>query len=109
MYLMYLPNEPLTHGQAIPPALKQVNDLLNPLVNSCPSMKEPLYLMSIVKYLSNDNSAAISLMNKCLEGNQSFSDGHLLMARIYESQKKYQTANKSLEIALSHNFQVRTN
>jgi tetratricopeptide repeat protein 21B len=93
----------------LPTPLKQAKDILQPLVNACPSQKESLYLMSRVKYLSGDIQAAISLLQKCLDQNQSFSDGHLLMAKILLYHGNYQTASKSLEVALSHNFQVSFN
>lgn len=107
MYLQFSPNEPLTLGQPLPTVLKQAKDALQPLVNSCPAHKEPLYLMAYVKYLSGDGTSAIRLLQKCLEHNHSFSDGHLLMAKILLFQGNFQTASQSLEIALSHNFQVQ--
>ncbi|CAG2120929.1 unnamed protein product, partial [Medioppia subpectinata] len=107
LYLQYSPNEPLNLGQPLPLPLKQAKDILQPLVNACPVQKEPLYLMAKVKYLSGDIQAAISLLQKCLDINPSFSDGHLLMAQISIHYGNYQTASKSLEVALSHDFQIR--
>lgn len=106
LYLKFSPNEPINFGQPLPTSLKQAKDILQPLVNACPTQKEPLYLMAKIKYLSGDSQAAISLLQKCLDQNQSFSDGHLLMSKILLCQGNFQTASKSLEVALSHNFQV---
>ena len=101
------PNEPLILGQPLPATLKQSMDILQPLVNACPTQKDPLYLMANIKYLSGDIQAAISLLQKCLDQNPSFSEGHLLMAKILLHFGNNQTASKSLEVALSHNFQIR--
>ncbi|XP_054157238.1 tetratricopeptide repeat protein 21B-like [Oppia nitens] len=107
LYLLFSPNEPIIAGQPLPSALKQAKNILQPLVNACPIQKEPLYLMAKVNYLSGDTQAAISLLQKCLDQNTAFSDGHLLMAQILLHLGNIQTSSKSLEMALSHNFQIR--
>ena len=107
LYLESGPAEPLAAGQPLPPVLKYARDILQPIVNSCPSLKEPLYLMSCIKYMSGDSSGSLSLLEKCLEANQSFSHGHMLKAKLLASQGHLQTATQCLEMALSHNFQVK--
>ena len=106
LLLKLSPNEPLILGQPLPANLKQIMDILQPLINACPTQREPLFLMSKVKYLSGDIQAAISLLQKCLDQNPSFSEGHLLMAKLLLRFGNNQTASKSLEVALSHDFQV---
>ncbi|RWS02515.1 tetratricopeptide repeat protein 21B-like protein [Dinothrombium tinctorium] len=109
LYLKYGPIEPLKQGQPLPNSIIQAKEILQPIVTACPNLKEPLYLMAKLNYLSGDSNAALCLLQKCLDHNASFSDGYLLKAKILITQKNYRTAAQALENALSYNFQVREN
>lgn len=62
--------------------------------------------MAKVKFLSGDNEAAASTLQRCLEQNKAFTDAHMLMAEIHLLQENYQQASQSLEVGLSYNFSV---
>ncbi|KAI1290320.1 Tetratricopeptide repeat protein 21B [Halotydeus destructor] len=46
LYLEHAPADPISHGQPLPHVLKMSNELLSPVINSCPSLKQPLFLMA---------------------------------------------------------------
>uniref|UniRef100_S4RS46 Tetratricopeptide repeat domain 21B n=1 Tax=Petromyzon marinus TaxID=7757 RepID=S4RS46_PETMA len=106
-YLTFCPTQPGAPGQALPPVLKQCVTLLETIVKVAPGVMEGLYLMARTKYISGDIDAAQGSLQHCLEKSPSYSDAHLLMAQIYLSQKNYKQCSQSLELALSHSFEIR--
>ncbi|XP_068940430.1 tetratricopeptide repeat protein 21A isoform X2 [Petaurus breviceps papuanus] len=105
-YLFFCPKQPRSPGQIISPLLKQAAVILNPVVKVAPALIDPLYLMAQVKYLSELENAQ-STLQRCLELDPTSADVHLLMAQIYLSQGNFTMCSHSLELGVSHNFQVR--
>lgn len=53
-----------------------------------------------------DVDAAQSTLQHCIDVEPTYSDGHILMAQIHLHQNNFKLANQSLEVGLSHNFEV---
>ncbi|XP_019385707.1 PREDICTED: tetratricopeptide repeat protein 21A isoform X3 [Crocodylus porosus] len=106
-YLVFCPKQPRSPGQIISPILKQASIILNSVVKAVPGMMEPLYLMAQVKYLSGELENAQGTLQRCLDLDPTSADVHLLMAQIYLSHGNFKECSYSLEVGVSHNFQVR--
>ncbi|XP_043741516.1 tetratricopeptide repeat protein 21A isoform X3 [Cervus elaphus] len=106
-YLVFCPKQPRPPGQLVSPLLKQVAAILNPVVKVAPALIEPLYVMAQVKYLSGELEHAQSTLQRCLELDPTSVDAHLLMSQIYLAQGNFAMCSHSLELGVSHNFQVR--
>ncbi|KAI4553985.1 hypothetical protein MJT46_016165 [Ovis ammon polii x Ovis aries] len=106
-YLVFCPKQPRSPGQIVSPLLKQVAAILNPVVKVAPALTEPLYVMAQVKYLSGELEHAQSTLQRCLELDPTSVDAYLLMAQIYLAQGNFAMCSHSLELGVSHNFQVR--
>uniref|UniRef100_A0A452F395 Tetratricopeptide repeat domain 21A n=1 Tax=Capra hircus TaxID=9925 RepID=A0A452F395_CAPHI len=105
-YLVFCPKQPRSPGQIVSPLLKQVAAILNPVVKVAPALTEPLYVMAQVKYLSGELEHAQSTLQRCLELDPTSVDAYLLMAQIYLAQGNFAMCSHSLELGVSHNFQV---
>ncbi|XP_047386282.1 tetratricopeptide repeat protein 21A isoform X1 [Sciurus carolinensis] len=106
-YLHFCPKQPRAPGQILSPLLKQVTVILSPVVKAVPAMLEPLFVMAQVKYLSGELENALSVLQRCLELDPTSADAHLLMSQIYLAQGNFAMCSHSLELGVSHNFQVR--
>ncbi|XP_039093106.1 tetratricopeptide repeat protein 21A isoform X1 [Hyaena hyaena] len=106
-YLFFCPKQPRSPGQIVSPLLKQVAMILNPVVKVAPALIEPLYVMAQVKYLSGELEGAQSTLQRCLELDPTSVDAHLLMSHVYLAQGNFAMCTHSLELGVSHNFQVR--
>ncbi|KAM9601421.1 tetratricopeptide repeat protein 21A isoform 2-T2 [Trichechus inunguis] len=106
-YLFFCPKQPRSPGQIVSPLLKQAAVILNPVVRAAPALMEPLYLSAQVKHLSGELENAQSTLQRCLELDPTWADAHLLMAQIYLAQGNFAMSSHCLELAVSHNFQVR--
>ncbi|XP_077894231.1 tetratricopeptide repeat protein 21A isoform X3 [Ictidomys tridecemlineatus] len=100
-------SEPRAPGQILSPLLKQVTVILSPVVKAVPAMMEPLFVMAQVKYLSGELENAQSVLQRCLELDPTSADTHLLMSQIHLAQGNFAMCSHSLELGVSHNFQVR--
>lgn len=109
LYITFAPFDPLNPGQPVSHALKQSMAFLDPLLASCPAHREPLFLMAKVKFLSGNWNPSLALLEKCLEKEDSFSEGYLLKARILLHMQQYKASQQALDIAVSHDFQIRDN
>ncbi|KAG8521522.1 Tetratricopeptide repeat protein 21A, partial [Galemys pyrenaicus] len=106
-YLFFCPKQPRLPGQVVSPLLKQVAVILNPVIKAAPALIDPLYVMAQVKYLSGELENAQSTLRRCLELDPTFVDAHLLMSQIYLAEGNFAMCSHSLELGVSHNFQVR--
>ncbi|XP_015344960.1 tetratricopeptide repeat protein 21A isoform X1 [Marmota marmota marmota] len=106
-YLHFCPKQPRAPGQILSPLLKQVTVILSPVVKAVPAMMEPLFVMAQVKYLSGELENAQSVLQRCLELDPTSADTHLLMSQIHLAQGNFAMCSHSLELGVSHNFQVR--
>ncbi|XP_064595299.1 tetratricopeptide repeat protein 21B-like isoform X2 [Liolophura sinensis] len=107
IYLQYAPQQPATAGQPVDPTLKRCSQILDPLTRAVPGLLEGLYLMGRVKFLLGEIDSAQSTLQHCLDRDPTVSDLHILMAQIHLYQGNFKLANQSLEVGLSHNFEVR--
>ncbi|XP_068790276.1 tetratricopeptide repeat protein 21A [Struthio camelus] len=106
-YLVFCPRLPVSPGQLISPLFKQVALVLYPIVKAAPGMLEPLYLVAQLKYLSGELENAQGILQHCIELDPTSADVHLLLAQIYLSQGNLKECSHSLELGVSHHFQVR--
>uniref|UniRef100_A0A8C7ECY3 Tetratricopeptide repeat domain 21A n=1 Tax=Nothoprocta perdicaria TaxID=30464 RepID=A0A8C7ECY3_NOTPE len=106
-YLLFCPRLPLSPGQIISPLFKQVALLLYPVVKAAPGIMEPLYLVAQLKYLSGELENAQGILQHCIGLDPTAADLHLLMAQIYLSQGNLKECYHSLELGVSHHFQIR--
>ncbi|XP_051872097.1 tetratricopeptide repeat protein 21B-like [Pristis pectinata] len=106
-FLSLCPDQPVLQGQPLSPLLRQSAMILEPVFKAAPGIKEVLYIMAKIRYLSGNLSTAQAILYQYLQTDPSFADGHLLMAQIYLSQGNFKECSHSLELGLSYNFQVR--
>uniref|UniRef100_A0A3P8VGK7 Tetratricopeptide repeat domain 21B n=1 Tax=Cynoglossus semilaevis TaxID=244447 RepID=A0A3P8VGK7_CYNSE len=104
-YLSLCP--PPAQGQAPPPQLQHCASLLDTVVKVVPGLLQGVFLLAKVRYQSGDAEAAQSSLNHCLEQCPSHADAHLLMAQIHLLQGNFTLCSQSLELCLSHKFEVR--
>lgn len=57
--------------------------------------------------VKGDTEAAQSGLQHLLDQNPAHADAHLLMAQIHLTQGNFKLSSQSLELCLSHNFEVR--
>lgn len=91
-------------------SLKHSLNMLEAVVKACPGSVIAIYQLAKVEFLCGETSSATNTLQRLLNDiDPSYSDAHLLIAQIHIQQKHYQRANQSLEVCLSHNFEVRDN
>ncbi|XP_055505957.1 tetratricopeptide repeat protein 21B-like [Leucoraja erinacea] len=105
--LSLCPDQSVLQGQPLSPLLRQSAMILEPVFKVAPGIKQVLYIMAQIRYLSGNLNTAQAILHPYLQVNPTFADGHLLMSQIYLSQGNYKECSHSLELGLSYNFQVR--
>ncbi|KAK7913141.1 hypothetical protein WMY93_013352 [Mugilogobius chulae] len=101
-YLALCPAKPPAPGQPPCQQLQRCATLLDTVVKAVPGLLQGLYLMAKVKYQSEQSeplSAAVSVLR----------EAHLMMAQIHLVQGNFTLCSQSLELCLSHNFEIREN
>ncbi|XP_047456224.1 tetratricopeptide repeat protein 21B [Mugil cephalus] len=106
-YLALCPAKPPAQGQPPAPQLQHCATLLDTVVKIVPGLLQAVFLLAKVRYQSGDIDAAQSSLNHCLEQCPSHADAHLLMAQIHLLQGNVTLCSQSLELCLSHNFEIR--
>uniref|UniRef100_A0A8D3AN31 Tetratricopeptide repeat domain 21B n=1 Tax=Scophthalmus maximus TaxID=52904 RepID=A0A8D3AN31_SCOMX len=91
-------------GQPPAPQLQHCATLLDTVVKIVPVAS---HLNCTASVHSGDTDAAQSNLHHCLERCPSHADAHLLMAQIYLLQGNFTLCSQSLEICLSHNFEIQ--
>lgn len=100
----------LVSTESLHPSLRHSGNILDSIVKACPGLVEAAYLLARVQFLSGEVGAAAATLQRILqEIDPTYSDAHLLIAKIHIQQSSFQRAAQSLEICLSHDFQVRDN
>ncbi|KAK2839753.1 hypothetical protein Q5P01_013493 [Channa striata] len=106
-YLALCPATPPVQGQPPAPLLQHCATLLDTVVKIVPGLLQGVFLLAKVRYQSGDIEAAQSSLHHCLEQCPSHADAHLLMAQIHLLQGNFMLCSQSLELCLSHNFEIR--
>ncbi|KAM4731833.1 tetratricopeptide repeat protein 21B [Anableps anableps] len=106
-YLALCPSKPPAAGQPPAPQLQHCATLLDTVVKIVPGLLHAVFLLAKVRYQSGDIDAAQSSLNHCLDQCPSHADAHLLLAQIHLLQGNMMLCNQSLELSLSHNFEIR--
>ncbi|KAK1903312.1 Tetratricopeptide repeat protein 21B [Dissostichus eleginoides] len=106
-YLALCPPKPPAQGQPPAPQLQHCATLLDTVVKIVPGLPQGVFLLAKVRYQSGDIDAAQSSLEHCLEQCPSHADAHLLMAQIHLLQGNFSLCSQSLELCLSHNFEIR--
>ncbi|XP_061698597.1 tetratricopeptide repeat protein 21B-like isoform X2 [Syngnathoides biaculeatus] len=106
-YLSLCPTKPSIQGQSPVPQLRHCATLLEAVVKIAPGLLQGVFLQAKVRYQSGDLDAAQSSLQHCLEQCPSHTDAHLLMAQIHLLRGNFTLCFQSLELCLSHNFEVR--
>ncbi|XP_069009844.1 tetratricopeptide repeat protein 21B [Embiotoca jacksoni] len=106
-YLALCPAKPTAQGQPPAPQLQQCATLLDTVVKIVPGLLQGVFLLAKVRYQSGDTDAAQSSLNHCLDQCPSHAEAHLLMAQIHLVQGNVTLCSQSLELCLSHNFEIR--
>uniref|UniRef100_A0AAX7UYZ9 Tetratricopeptide repeat domain 21B n=1 Tax=Astatotilapia calliptera TaxID=8154 RepID=A0AAX7UYZ9_ASTCA len=104
-YLALCP--PPAPGQPAAPQLQHCATVLDKVVKIVPGLLQAVFLLAKVKYQSGDIDAAQSTLQHCLDQCPSHADAHLLMAQIHLLQGNVRLCSQSLELCLSHNFEIR--
>lgn len=91
-------------------SLKHSLNILEAIVKACPGLVSAVYRLAKVEFLCGDiANAAVTLQRILQDLDPTYTDAHLLIAQIHIQQEHYQRAAQSLEICLSHDFDVRDN
>uniref|UniRef100_A0AAQ4RG08 Tetratricopeptide repeat domain 21B n=1 Tax=Gasterosteus aculeatus aculeatus TaxID=481459 RepID=A0AAQ4RG08_GASAC len=106
-YLALCPAKPPAQGQPSAPQLQHCATLLDTVVKIVPGLPQGVFLLAKVRYQSGDIVAAQSSLQRCLDQCPSYADAHLLMAQIHLLQGNFPLSSQSLELCLSHNFEIR--
>uniref|UniRef100_A0A8C3AZP6 Tetratricopeptide repeat domain 21B n=1 Tax=Cyclopterus lumpus TaxID=8103 RepID=A0A8C3AZP6_CYCLU len=106
-YLAMCPAKPPAQGQPPAPQLQHCATLLDTVVKIVPGLLQGVFLLAKVRYQSGDIEAAQSNLQHCLDQCPSHADAHLLMAQIHQLQGNFSLSSQSLELCLSHNFEIR--
>lgn len=106
-YLALCPAKPPAPGQPAAPQLQHCATVLDKVVKIVPGLLQAVFLLAKVKYQSGDIDAAQSTLQHCLDQCPSHADAHLLMAQIHLLQGNVRLCSQSLELCLSHNFEIR--
>ncbi|KAM6934319.1 tetratricopeptide repeat protein 21B [Xenentodon cancila] len=106
-YLALCPSKPPPPGQPPAPQLHHCATLLDTVVKIVPGLLHAVYLTGKVRYQSGDINAAQSSLHHCLDQCPSHAEAHLLMAQIHLLQGNVTLCNQSLELCLSHNFEIQ--
>ncbi|XP_017279892.1 tetratricopeptide repeat protein 21B [Kryptolebias marmoratus] len=106
-YLALCPAKPPSPGQPPAPQLQHCATLLDTVVKIVPGLLQAIFLLAKVRFQSGDIDAAQNGLNHCLDQCPSHAEAHLLMAQIHLLQDNVILCNQSLELCLSHNFEIR--
>ncbi|XP_041662255.1 tetratricopeptide repeat protein 21B [Cheilinus undulatus] len=106
-YLALCPVKPPAQGLPPAPQLQHCATLLDTVVKIVPGLPQGVFLLAKVRYQSGDIDAAQSSLQHCLDQCPSHADAHLLMAQIHLQQGNFTLCSQSLELCLSHNFEIR--
>ncbi|XP_061548772.1 tetratricopeptide repeat protein 21B-like isoform X3 [Phycodurus eques] len=106
-YLSMCPTKPSTQGQSPVPQLRHCATLLETVVKIAPGLLQAVFLQAKVRYQSGDVDAAQRSLQHCLEQCPSHTEAHLLMAQIHLLRGNFTSCFQSLELCLSHNFEIR--
>uniref|UniRef100_A0A665UEK1 Tetratricopeptide repeat domain 21B n=1 Tax=Echeneis naucrates TaxID=173247 RepID=A0A665UEK1_ECHNA len=106
-YLALCPAKPPAQGQPPAPQLQHCATLLDTVVKILPGLLQAVFLLAKVRYQSGDTDTAQSSLHHCLDQCPSHADAHLLMAQIHLLQGNFALSSQSLELCLSHNFEIR--
>lgn len=91
-------------------SLKHSLNILEAIVKACPGLVSAVYQYAKVEFLCGEIVAAAATLQRILQDlNPMYSPAHLLIAQIHIQQEQYVRAAQSLDICLSHNFEVREN
>lgn len=91
-------------------SLKHSLNMLEAIVKACPGLVQAVYLLAKVEFLCGEIAASAATLQRILQDiDPTYTDAHLLIAQIHIQQEHYPRAAQSLEICLSHNFDVRDN
>uniref|UniRef100_A0A7N6FE25 Tetratricopeptide repeat domain 21B n=1 Tax=Anabas testudineus TaxID=64144 RepID=A0A7N6FE25_ANATE len=104
-YLALCPAKPPAQGQPPAPLLQHSATLLDTVVKLVPGLLQGVFLLAKVRYQSGENIS--NILHHCLEQCPSYADAHLLMAQIHLLQGNFTLCSQSLELCLSHNFEIR--
>mmetsp|Transcript_8068 Transcript_8068/g.19162 ORF Transcript_8068/g.19162 Transcript_8068/m.19162 type:complete len:1324 (+) Transcript_8068:208-4179(+) len=108
-FLQHTPSNPDKNASSTPPpGVVKGLDVLNKVVSMVPGLVEAHLMTAKANFGINQLEVAQRTVNRCLELDPSYSDGHLLLAQIALTQQNHRLANQSLEQALSYNFQIRS-
>jgi len=107
LYLQYGPSDAPDGDHTPSPILVKAQRVLELLMKTVPGMIEGVFLLAKVKYLSGAIDAAKSGVRYCLQLDNTYADGHLLMARIDLEQGNTSAAAQDLEFGTSYNFEIR--
>ncbi|XP_048474316.1 tetratricopeptide repeat protein 21B-like [Rhincodon typus] len=106
-FLALCPDQSTLQGQPLSPLLRQSALILEPVVKAAPGIKQLLYIVAKIKFMSGNVDTAQATLQQYLQLDPSYADGHLFMAQIYLAQCNFKECSHSLEMGLSYNFQVR--
>jgi tetratricopeptide repeat protein 21B len=106
-YFLHCGEEPLDLNDPLHSYLDRGLSIVNEITREYPGLASAQILLAKAKYLGNDIDNALQSASLCVSLDPTFSDAHLLMARIGLQREDYRMASQSLEQALSHDFKVR--
>lgn len=105
-YMQFCPQQASNANNII---LKRSIQILEQVVRCLPGLQQAGFLLAKSYFMSGDLEKSKTLLETTLDADQAFFDGHLLMAQIYLQLGNFKSADHTLEVGVSYNFQVREN
>mmetsp|Transcript_5618 Transcript_5618/g.19788 ORF Transcript_5618/g.19788 Transcript_5618/m.19788 type:complete len:1322 (-) Transcript_5618:141-4106(-) len=105
--LEYAGSECPPEGESPSPVLSKAIKILDGVSKLAPGMLEVQILLAKSRYLARDFEGAQSALTDAIQMDPTHYASHMLMAQIYMEMGRFNDANSSLELALSHNFEIR--
>jgi len=108
-YLQHSGSEPIDSTEGIPQHLQSGIKILEKVIKVVPGLAQAQIALGKARFVKNDMEGALKTINHTLTLNPSCSDAHLVLAQINLHDEDFQGAQNALEMALSHNFEIKSN
>lgn len=94
--------------QSIHISLKHSLNILEAICKACPGLVVAVFQLARVQFMCSEISDAAKTLQRILtELDPTYTDAHLLIAQIHLQNSHFDRAAQSLDVCLSHNFNVR--
>lgn len=98
---------PIASNKSLDSILKEITRITVSVVDSCPGLGRPCYLLGKARHMEGDYIEAEKCLKHCINKSSTVAEAYLLMAQIYLHRRELNEASKCLDAGLGFSFQVR--